>query len=320
MLSFYDYENSISDYSKIPLDVARNHNVSNNNFYDENSFVGIYLDYEEWSDKEYLKFKNGIYQLINLSKKESLHLELGAITARLVDLFFGIDYEKIYLYFSDIDINFSEGYPEVSDRIEDFKSLIMMMSINNILDIDSIYSKSNCLNPTKEERIFRYKNKNIKKAQYIIDTAFDIKNIYYFNAGIIKHIDDPYINKSHKIFLVLSGSYSKAEKILNKIKIIGANGKIVYKNQNKKNPIYILEFDFMHEGILEVLFLNISKNQIFYMKWPSNLNYDIFNNIFDTFDHIDTTGLKRLIKQYSGILMSYADKKNKQILELKFYY
>ncbi|MDO7252690.1 hypothetical protein [Helicobacter cappadocius] len=41
MISFSDYENSIIDYSKIPLDVARNHNVSNNNFYDENSFESI---------------------------------------------------------------------------------------------------------------------------------------------------------------------------------------------------------------------------------------------------------------------------------------
>lgn len=320
MISFCDYENSMIDYSKIPLDVARNHNVSNNSFYDENSFVGIYLDYEEWSDKEYLKLKNGIYELINLSKKESLDLELGVIAARFIDLFFAIDCEKIYLYFSDIDINFGEDYPEVSDRVEDFKFLIMMMSIKNILDIDSIYSKTNSLNPIKEERIFRYKNKNIKKAQYIIYTAFDKKNIYYFNAGIIKHIDDPYINKSYKIFLVLNGSYSKAERILNNIKIIGANGKIVYKNQNKKNPIYILEFDFMHEGILEVLFLNISKNQIFYIKWPYNLNYDILSNIFDNYEDINNDKLKSLVKEYLGILLSYSDKKNKQILELKFYY
>ncbi|PAF44762.1 Imm41 family immunity protein [Helicobacter sp. 11S02596-1] len=320
------------DYSKIPLEVARNHNVLDNNFFDRNSFVGIWLDYTEWSDDQYWKLKKGIAILIKNNSKHLLDLELRAVTTRLIELFMGINPLEFSLHFKDIDVDLGEDYPDISDRIEDFKFLIMSMVANKNLDISSIYIKNPNPQTRKIEKITLLKNKNISRAKYIIFDHFKLGNAYYFNSGLEKYLCTGYMEKPafkdkkfpYKIFLVLTNKCSGWRKVLDKRLAFSEGGKIVYKHKCKKDIFYILEFCSLQEEILELLLAH-KQNQIFYMSFPYGNNYDVLNKIFDEkCQSIQARNLqaniKNLIREHSGIFITYEDKKDKQILSLKFYW
>ncbi|MGH1601647.1 Imm41 family immunity protein [Campylobacter majalis] len=112
-------------------------NLTYDKRYDENSFIGILLDYLEWSDEEYLKLENDLIYILKKYKNKPLPKKLmrGLVWILNGNLYtHGTGICKVKKKYKNIKQNkyftpISE--PTIEDRLRKLKTLILCIAYND---------------------------------------------------------------------------------------------------------------------------------------------------------------------------------------------
>ncbi|MDY4279535.1 MAG: immunity 41 family protein [[Pasteurella] mairii] len=108
--------------------------------YDENSFIGRWLDYSEWNDVEYWKLENSLLEISNIYKiDKNIPVDILMGVMRIIQLL-------IVPNWVDFKVSNSEN-ADIYDRYERFKYMISML-----FSEDNIETRGFFYDPPLEEK------------------------------------------------------------------------------------------------------------------------------------------------------------------------
>ncbi|SUB34304.1 Uncharacterised protein [[Pasteurella] mairii] len=108
--------------------------------YDENSFIGRWLDYSEWNDVEYWKLENSLLEISNIYKiDKNIPADILMGVMRIIQLL-------IVPNWVDFKVSNSEN-ADIYDRYERFKYMISML-----FSEDNIETRGFFYDPPLEEK------------------------------------------------------------------------------------------------------------------------------------------------------------------------
>lgn len=317
----------------LPLDILRNHNVLENALWDSNSFVGIMLDYCEWSDEEYWKLEKAIRKTMQ-NKQRIFEAQMRCFVVRLIEIFFDFNASECKVHFESVNIDFSEShsFDDMDYRFERLKFLIMeIVGHKSIITQDCGYAPSNSkLLHKKENLVFNKNHTELKTAKYTIEgSSFSALHTYCFYTALDKYFNPKFTpieefykrfcNAKYAVFLLLEfrvDSSQKRDFCKNIKKQLSINEEFVYKNAK----MLLIRANMITEEIAKLYFTYIDRSHLFYMGFPYGDDYHIFDSIITKNNGVDSKKLHNLVKKHYGICATYEDSGDKQTLRLRFYW
>ncbi|WP_324682396.1 immunity 41 family protein [Bibersteinia trehalosi] len=107
-------------------------NVTYSRLYDENSFIGRWLDYSEWNDDEYWKLEKDFLNIaITYRKTKLVEQDVLIGIMRIIELLIIPSWDSFTI--------FTDGKSDIYDRYERFKYIISKMFADEHMDL-SIFS------------------------------------------------------------------------------------------------------------------------------------------------------------------------------------